>query len=43
MEVVSELLDVLIITILGICVGFGVFLRNHTKEHKKEMKNGTSN
>ena len=34
MEVVTELLDVLILTIIGICTLFGLFLRKHAKESK---------
>ena len=36
METISTLMDVLLITIIGICVGFGVFLWNHNRESKRE-------
>jgi uncharacterized phage infection (PIP) family protein YhgE len=37
METVSDLLFVLVVTVTGICVGFGVFLWNHTRGNKKEQ------
>ena len=38
MKTIDELLTVLVITAIGVCVGFGIFLYNHDKEHKKEVR-----
>ena len=35
MEAVSEVINVLIITIIGICIVFGVFLYKHANEYNK--------
>jgi hypothetical protein len=36
METLSTFIDVLVITMLGICFGFAVFLWKHNKDSKKE-------
>ena len=38
MEVVSEVINVLLITIVIICGGFGMFLYKHSKEYNKIQK-----
>ena len=43
MKTINELLWVLVITIIGLCVGFGIFLYNHEKERKKNLLKAISN
>jgi hypothetical protein len=42
-ETINELLTVLVITIVGLCIGFAIFLYKHGKEHKKEIREAGSN
>lgn len=43
MDTIDELLWVLIITVLGGCFGFFMFLYNHGKERKKEIRKARDN
>lgn len=39
MEIIDELLTVLVLTMIGICIIFGIFCYRHSKEHKNELHN----
>jgi len=42
-ETINELLWFLVITAIGICIGFAIFLYNHEKERKKEIRKARDN
>jgi preprotein translocase subunit SecG len=37
MDTINKLLWVLVITMVGLCIGFAIFLYKHEKERKKEL------
>ena len=43
MDTINKLLWVLVITMVGLCIGFAIFLYKHEKERKKELLKAISN
>lgn len=43
MDTIGELLWVLVITAIGICIGFAIFLYKHEKERKTEIHKARNN
>jgi len=43
MKTVDELLMVFVITVIGGCIGFVIFILNHEKERKKEIRETRNN
>lgn len=43
MDTIGELLLVLVITAIGLCIGFAIFLYNHEKERKAEIRKANGN
>jgi hypothetical protein len=42
-EIINELLWVFVIVAIGICVGFIIFILNHEKQRKKEIREAGNN